>query len=30
VDVPPGSLDRALQEMRDLGVLIFPTDELQR
>lgn len=30
VDVPPGSLDRALQEMRDLGVLIFRTDELQR
>ena len=30
VDVPPGSLDRALQEMRDQGVLILRTDELQR
>ena len=30
VDVPPGSLNRALEEMRDQGVLILCTDELHR
>jgi nicotinamidase/pyrazinamidase len=30
VDVPTGTLDKALEEMRDQGVLILRTDELQR
>jgi len=29
VDVPPGNLDRALEEMRGRGVLILQSDELQ-
>jgi len=29
VDVPPGNLDRALEEMRGRGVLILHADELQ-
>lgn len=30
VDVPPGNLNRALEQMRTQGVLILHTDELQR
>jgi nicotinamidase/pyrazinamidase len=30
VDVPPGNLERALEEMRGQGVLILRADELQR
>ena len=29
VDLPPGNLNRALEEMRGLGVLILHTEELQ-